>query len=288
MAPQTADLSQPTDTSELDPVLPLQANQPTAEIDTGADPRVRAARRITTLLTRARDNALGVLFPPICLHCDSPHGGAHHWLCPSCLDGLLANARERRGCPRCSVNLEQRECTCDLVWDHPFERIHSVVDYYDAVRTVMRYVKYRGMSKLAFDLGRRLGTTVPGGFWEGVDTVVPIPLHFVRRMRRGYNQADFFARGVLSSANAPAIAYYPSAIRRTRHTRTQTKLDRDQRRANLAGAFQITPRHADAITGKTVVLVDDVVTTGATTGTCTEALLAAGASAVRVLSLARD
>lgn len=264
------------------------SNGADAQIDAGATARSPVNRRIAALLRRARDNALGVLFPPICLHCDSPHDGSHHWLCPSCLDGLQSNARERHRCPRCSVNLEQRECTCDLVWDHPFERIHSMVDYYDTVRAVMRHVKYRGMSKLAFDLGQRLGTTVPADFWDGVETVVPIPLHFVRRMRRGYNQADYLARGVLSSPDAPAVIYLPGAIRRTRHTRTQTKLDRDQRRANLAGAFRVAPRHVDAIKRKIVVLVDDVVTTGATTGTCAEALLAAGAEAVRVLSLARD
>jgi ComF family protein len=173
------------------------------------------------------------------------------------------------------------------VWDHPFERLHALFDFDDTVKQVVHQVKYGGKSRLMRDVGRVFGAALPPAFIDGVDAITPIPLHPLRRLRRGYNQADCFARGVVA-ALGDGIAYLPSAVRRTRRTATQTMLDRDERRKNLAGAFGVRQAQAGLIRGKRIMLVDDVVTTGATTGECTRALLEAGAVGVRVLSLARD
>ena len=106
-------------------------------------------------------------------------------------------------------------------------------------------------------------------------------------MKRGYNQAEHFARGVIAGLDTP-LPYLGSSIRRARHTKTQTKLNKEQRQKNLKGAFTVDEKRAALVRNKRLVLVDDVVTTGATTAACAEVLMKAGAASVRVLSLARD
>lgn len=245
-----------------------------------------AARRVLQACVR---NALDVLFPPLCLHCGDPRVDTCPWFCAACLDVLSRTASERDRCPRCSVNRELRECTCDLAWDFPFERIFSLFDYGDHLRTIAHAVKYRGMGRLAAYMGQTFADRVDSSFWLDADTVVPVPLHHLRRLRRGYNQAACFAQGVMEArGGTDGPEYLPDALTRTRNTRTQTKLDSDQRAANLAGAFTVPVLHAPRIIGRCVILVDDIVTTGATTAECTHALLNAGAREVRVLSLARD
>jgi ComF family protein len=241
----------------------------------------------TRLLASSGDNALAVLFPALCLLCDQPRGPGERWFCPECLEKLHTNNRDRRACPRCGLNQARRTCTCQLVWDHPFECIHALFDFDDTVKQVVHQVKYGGKSRLMVDMGRVFGAALPAAFTDGVDAMIPIPLHPLRRLRRGYNQADCFARGVVAGLST-GLAYLPCAVRRRRRTATQTMLDRDERRQNLAGAFVVPPSHVDVVRGKRLILVDDVVTTGATTGECTRALLDAGAAGVRVLSLARD
>jgi len=240
------------------------------------------------LCRAAWQNAVGVFFPPLCVLCGGIRDESSRWLCRPCHDQLASNAAARTRCPRCSVNTALRSCTCDLVWDHPFERIVSLFDYGDSVRTLVQHIKYRGMSGLAFHLGRAFAGNLPVGLWDGVECVAPIPLHFWRRMRRGYNQADCPARGIMAGASRTGITYLVNAVERRRNTRTQTKLDRDQRHANLQGAFAVRPGSERKFAGRGVVLVDDVVTTGATTGVCAQTILDAGARFVRVVSLARD
>lgn len=244
--------------------------------------------RATRAWRYACESALSVLFPPLCVVCGGIRDSSSRWLCGSCREQLAANAATRPRCPRCSVNTSLRTCTCDLVWDHPFERIVSLFDYGEALRRIMQLVKYQGMSRLAFDLGQAFASYLPADLWDGIECVVPIPLHVWRRMRRGYNQADHLARGLLAGLDRPAVAYLGNAVERRRHTRTQTKLDRDQRHANLQGAFAVRPGSERELAGRGVVLVDDVVTTGATTGVCAQVILDAGARCVRVVSLARD
>lgn len=225
-------------------------------------------------------------FPSLCIVCDAPRPPDDRWLCGSCRALLGENHTNRDPCPRCCLNRKIDECTCEIIWDHPFERVYSLFDYDDRVKVLMREIKYRGKAALAFHLGKYYAGTVPESFVEGVDAFVPVPLHFRRALKRGYNQAAHFARGVVEGRGGEVELIRP--LRRRRNTRTQTKLDKSHRVANLAGAFTVPRNRTDQVRGKRLMLVDDVVTTGATTAQCTEALLSAGAEWVRVLSLARD
>ena len=225
-------------------------------------------------------------FPPLCIVCDKPRLPDERWFCPECLNHLIANHTARISCPRCSQNKKHRECTCDLLWEYPFESIYSLLDYDDVVQKIMHHVKYFNKKRLALDIGVLFSTRLPPSYSEGVEVIIPLPLHWIRKLRRGYNQAEWFGRGLIANHNE--ISFHTGILTRTRRTKTQVKLDRHERRKNVHGAFSVKSSAIKQIRGKAVMLVDDVITTGATTAAATDALLAAGALKVRVVSLARD
>lgn len=150
----------------------------------------------------------------------------------------------------------------------------------------MHEIKYRGKRTLARYMGTFLSKQLPSLFFSSYDIAIPVPLHWLRRRNRGYNQAEWFARGLLEGTGRPQLK--TGILRRTRRTRTQTQLDRSERRENIAGAFAVTGEGKSAIKGKSLLLIDDVITTGATTSAAASVLLKEGCESVTVLSLARD
>lgn len=119
---------------------------------------------------------------------------------------------------------------------------------------------------------------------EKADVIVPVPLHRFRLLQRRYNQAALIAQALARDCGLP---YRPLALMRCRPTPSQGHLGYKERQKNVKGAFQVPPGQVEALAGKTVILVDDVFTTGATARECTKALLAAGAREVHVLAVAR-
>lgn len=143
----------------------------------------------------------------------------------------------------------------------------------------MHLFKYGGVRTLSKPFGVCMSLALPRE--QAFDAVVPAPLHWFRQWRRGYNQAELLAREVSRRTGVPLIR----ALRRRRATRTQAGLTGAKRRANVAGAFAV--RQRAFVKGKRVLLVDDVLTTGATVNACAAALKRAGATYVAVLTLAR-
>jgi ComF family protein len=240
---------------------------------------------VKSILRRCSRNAAGFFFPSLCISCGNSCSSQNPWLCTACLSRLRSNHVERAACPRCGQDRRFTTCACEYAWDFPFEKIYSIFSFDDIVKKVAHAFKYDGLKRLAFFCGKEFGTLVPCDFWDNMDLIVPVPLHLFRTLGRGYNQAGYFAAGIRASKN-PSVELCVHALRRKRHTPTQTALSRTQRQHNLSNAFCV-PR-PELVRGKNIVLVDDIVTTGATTGQCSRALIEAGASAVRVLSLARD
>lgn len=155
-------------------------------------------------------------------------------------------------------------------------------EYDGALRDIIHAFKYDGRRGLARPLGR-LAAAEADGVLGGAQYVVPVPLHPLRRLRRGFNQAEDLARELgLPLANV---------LWRHRMTAPQTGLHASARRRNVRGAFTLSPlwsrRRQSALEGGVVVLVDDVRTTGATLNACAEVLLEAGVREVRALTLAR-
>jgi ComF family protein len=170
---------------------------------------------------------------------------------------------------------------CLEIGARPWRHAVSVFPYGGTVRELVHRLKYRDQPYLARFLGRRMaeawqehGTGVP-------DAVVFVPLHWRRRLGRGYNQAALLAEEVSEALGLPLLP----ALRRTRATQRQALLDIDRRKANVKGVFA--QRSRWPVRGRHVLLLDDVLTTGHTLGEAAETLLAADALAVSILTVAR-
>lgn len=151
--------------------------------------------------------------------------------------------------------------------------------YEGTLRTLIHLFKYSGMKPLAEPLGVLLDRVLPPEL--EFDAVVPVPLHWRKKWSRGFNQAELLARHVARQRHIPVL----NALRRKRSTATQAGLANAGRRRNVAGAF--TERSARAIRGKRILLIDDVMTTGATANACAGVLKRCGAKSVSLLTLAR-
>lgn len=224
----------------------------------------------TTFRSGARGAAalLADLFlPPECVHC----GGGRWRGTPLC----LACHREIRPWEGPGAAAETGG-----PWDGPERRF--LFRMAPPLSTLIHGFKYHRRLRHARFLCARLRHRPGLRAWAaGFDLLVPVPIHAVRRRERGYNQAEAIAAAI---APAVGVAVAAKALARKRSTRSQTRLGRGDRRANLAGAFAC-PR-PDAVRGKRILLIDDVFTTGATTDQCAAVLLAAGAASVGVLALA--
>lgn len=154
--------------------------------------------------------------------------------------------------------------------------------YGGAVSVAVKRFKYARRSDLAVRLGRAVGACVARRLGTGcVDVVIAVPLHAQRRAERGFEQAELLAREV---ATILATERVPGALRRVRPTRVQASLAREERRINVDGAFVVCD--PSRLRGLRVLLVDDVVTTGATLAAAASALRNAGAASVRAAAFA--
>ena len=220
-----------------------------------------------------------LLLPPRCLHCGAP-GASGRDFCADCRDSLPHNAC---ACPRCALPIPQPAPACGRCIKRPPPASAALAPfvYADPVdRWLPRF-------KFARDLaaGRVLAELVLGdsrlsALVDGIDAVLPLPLHRSRLAERGYNQALELARPLARALDLPLR---PDWLQRIRATAPQTGLDARARRRNLRGAFV-----ADvAMRGQRVLLVDDVITTGSSMLEASRACRRAGAIEVRVLAVAR-
>ncbi len=160
-----------------------------------------------------------------------------------------------------------------------FDDAHCFGAYGGTLRSLIHLFKYGGVKPLAGHLARLLRDAIPAD--RRFDAVVPIPLYWWKHWERGFNQSELLAREIGRHRGIPTV----NAMRRLRATSTQAGLSRSARRRNVAGAFAVKNRHA--VAGKRILLVDDVMTTGATASAGGAALKAAGALSVTLLTVAR-
>lgn len=160
-----------------------------------------------------------------------------------------------------------------------FDMAYCYGSYEGTLRELIHLFKYGGIKTLARPLGDLLALALPRD--QQFDIVVPMPLHWRRRWRRGFNQSSLLARLTARRCGIPML----HAVRRTRSTATQAGLTNARRRENVSGAFRVTK--GPAVRGRRVLLIDDVMTTGATANACALALKRGGASSVTLLALAR-
>jgi ComF family protein len=162
-----------------------------------------------------------------------------------------------------------------------FDRAYSFGSYDGSLRKLIHLFKYSGMKPLAKRLAGLLCRALPQEGALPFDAVVPMPLHWRRRWKRGFNQSEVLARGVAKHCRVPMI----DAVQRVRATAVQAGLTNSNRRKNVAGAFRVARK--SRIAGKHILLIDDVMTTGSTAAACASVMKRAGARSVTLLTLAR-
>lgn len=217
--------------------------------------------------------------PEPCAGCGE--SGAAGGLCVDCRAALPWNAR---CCARCALPLPLPAALCGrcLKRAPPQSATHAPLRYAEPVDRLLTELKFgqrlaagRCLSALLLENARLVA------FCADIDLALPVPLHPRRLRERGYNQALELLRPITAALRLPLAI---DALRRERETTPQTGLDAVARRRNLRGAFAV---DGDAVAGRCVLLMDDVVTTGTTASEAARALLRAGAREVRVLAAAR-
>jgi ComF family protein len=207
---------------------------------------------------------------PICADClRLPSALAADYFCVCCRTPFL-NRFPLDASGRCAL------CRTET---QGFDAAYSFGQYQDALRELIHLLKYERIGTLGRPLAELLAQAFPRD--QKFDAIVPMPLHWRRRWQRGFNQSALLAEHLGRRIGLPVI----QAVRRVRPTNPQAGLTNSRRRANVAGAFA--PYRRRPIGGMRLLLVDDVMTTGATASACSRALKTAGAHYVALLTLAR-
>lgn len=225
------------------------------------------------------------LFPPACAACRQLTG-RHGALCAECWGAMhfitppLCHAC---GLPFDYVLGEDALCGRCLEERPPYRQARALLRYDEHSKGQLIAFKYHDKTQLAPVFGRwlaRLAEELPAR----PDCIIPVPLHYRRLVRRRYNQAALLAQAL---ARETGFVFLPDGLERVRATVPQTGLTRRQRDDNMRGAFRVRARHAKTLVGASVLLVDDVMTTGATLNACTRSLRDAGTRDVCVVTIAR-
>src|SRR3954454_2009825 len=236
------------------------------------------------VLSRAARLALDTALPTLCVSCREPVDG--EGVCAACWARL--SFIERPYCPRLGIlfvyDPGPEMLSMEAIASPPaYTRARAAVRYDDVARTLIHSLKYQDRTDLAPAMGRWMARAGQELLAEA-DVLVPVPLHWRRGWSRRYKQIGALAR-VISRKSGVKLA--AEALRRIRPTQQQIGLSRPQRAANVQGAFKVAPDRMADIQGRRVVLIDDVLTSGATTDACARTLLRAKAAQVDVLVFAR-
>ncbi len=226
---------------------------------------------------------LDAVLPPQCLACNAIVGAPGN-LCSSCFSAFYFITAPM--CHACGVPLEGvagDEMVCGACAHEPqvFGQARAAFVYESESRALVLKLKHGDRTDAAVHLSRWMARS-GDVLLDRCDVIVPVPLHRWRLFMRTYNQSALLANALSKLTGKPACA---DALVRTKATRNQGGLDRKARRRNVASAFLV--RRSSAVKDRHVLLIDDVLTTGATANACAQALLSAGAAGVDVLVLAR-
>ena len=229
------------------------------------------------MLRALANDFIGLIFPRVCLACTEPLARGETHLCTGCRAELPYTDSHRL--PPDQNPLGRR------FWGKlPIQYALSYLRFlrHGRVQHLLHQLKYEGQREVGVALGELYGAELrEAGLAADFDLIVPVPLHPRKLARRGYNQAAVFAQGLSTGLGLPWSA---AALRRTAHTASQTRKNRLQRWENVATVFEISL--PEEVVGRRILLVDDVLTTGATLEACGAVLLAGGAAEVSIATIA--
>lgn len=234
---------------------------------------------------RATQKTLDLLLPPLCLSCDAPVGSTHT-LCPACWGDIHFIAAPFCQCCGAPFDVPVGDgmlCGGCISETPPFTSARAAMLYNDASKRLVLGFKHSDRTHPTKALAAWMARTGQD-FLDQTDFIVPVPLHRWRLFKRRYNQAALLAQAIGQIAHKKVQV---DLLQRTKPTPIQGHRNRKERHENVRGAFAVNPRCVKHIQGKTISLIDDVLTTGATVSECSRVLLKAGAKTVYVLTLAR-
>lgn len=218
---------------------------------------------------------ISLLFPRCCVVCGRSLAKGEECICAMCNINL----------PRTNYHLQKDNQVEQLFWGKiPLERATSFFFYRKGsdFRQILHQLKYGGQKEIGAIMGRYMASELTvSGFFEGIDVIIPVPLHKRKQRIRGYNQSEWIARGISA---VTGICIDTEVIVRRKHTDTQTRKSTFERWENVDGIFEL--HHAESLKGKHLLVVDDVLTTGATTVACASRLMEIEGVRISVLTLA--
>jgi len=211
-----------------------------------------------------KESVLQLVFPHVCAGCDSDLLNEESQLCLRCLTAL----------PETNFNWHANNPMEKIFWGR-LPLVNATAQFYFTKESLIQYLmhqlKYKGNKELGLQLGRLMGSGLKEtNRFKSIDALIPLPLYPKKEKRRGFNQATILCDGISEILNIPVLK---KTIIRTQHTDTQTKKGRMERWQNIEGKFELL--NAASIENKHILLVDDVVTTGATLEACGSMLLQA-------------
>jgi ComF family protein len=242
---------------------------------------------MSIMLRKIRTFLLDGLFPPRCGKCGA-FAESSGQLCAECWKALTFLAAPCCAC--CGYPFAYRYADADALCaacmeEKPFYDGHRAMLQFDEhSKKLIHDLKYHDRLWLLPLFGRWLATAAKAWHCEGEWLIIPVPIHYFRLLKRKYNQAALLATALSPHLGQPVLL---QGLKRIRHQPPQTGLSRRQRKKNLRRAFQVSPRYQARIKGATILLVDDVMTTGATLNACARVLKQAGAAQVYAVTLAR-
>lgn len=216
---------------------------------------------------------LNLVFPRLCIMCNSETPNEGQNFCIDCLINMPHTNHFKR-----KDNLAARK-----FWGRfPFEDAGSVLNFYSYsdVRWMIHRLKYEGRKDIGYVLGLLAGKRIlASSFYNDIDIIVPIPIHPNKRAKRGYNQAAYFGKGV---SEILGLTMRENVIVKSIYTKSQTKMGRIERIKNVFDSFEI--KDKNGIQGRHILIVDDVLTTGATIEACARKLMEANNIKISVMT----
>lgn len=218
------------------------------------------------------DAALNFIYPPFCLICQGRLELGSKLVCEECWSRL----------PRINYSFEANQnISSSRIPD--VSHVISVWEYSEEVQKIIHEMKYSNKQSLAVLMGDEMARLVSENReYQSADSIIPVPLHKTRLRERGFNQSLLLSNRIATISKIPVKS---DILERVRYTRPQSKLSATDREKNVLGAFAVTK--PDTLKEKTVILVDDVLTTGSTLGACASPLRRAGASKILALTAAK-
>lgn len=228
---------------------------------------------------------LDLLLPPVCIGCRL-RTGSHGLVCGACfakIEFIAPPICERLGVPLPFETGAPALSAAAIASPPVYDRARAVARYSETMRDLVQSFKYRDRQEGLALFGRWLARA-GAELLDEADLIVPVPLYRSRLWWRRFNQSALLAQRLSRLTGVPADCF---VLKRVRRTASQVGLSTEQRKKNVRGAFKVDPARKSVLAGKRVVLVDDVITTGATVEACARVLRRAKAARIDVLALAR-